>query len=433
MKKLLAGLFTLAVAPAAMAQGITVNYGVGFADPTVTTSPITGFPSTLGADRIACYEAAVLVWEAVLDISVEIEVDATFSSQGGTSMGSTPLGFAGPETVHRDFTGAPLTNTYYVQAQANQLSGMDLDVQSDLSADFNADVDSAVLVPGFSWYYGIDGLPPGGTIDFFSTILHELGHGLGFLSLVDETTGAEFNGRDDIYSVQLQHGGSGGDAPFNTLSNAGRLAAITSVNELEWKGTAVIGDATFNPGGNPVLMYAPSTVDPGSSLSHWDTTNFPNLLMEPFATDAFTDVTLETAAFLDMAWPLSIAPVVDSQTGGGLIFLGDNHTFSVTLSGTSGGETFSWQLNGGAVSNGATGSGSTISGATSTSMTITNAQPSDTGTYSILSTDGGNTFVLTTFFLLVSAATPVSNWVGLGLVGMLLIVGGMFTLRRQRT
>ena len=29
------------------------------------------------------------------------------------------------------------------------------------------------------------------------------------------------------------------------------------------------------------LMYAPTTLDPGSSVSHWDTSAFPNLLMEP--------------------------------------------------------------------------------------------------------------------------------------------------------
>jgi len=432
MKKLLA-LFMIASAPLAFAQGITVNYGVGFADPTVTTSPITSLPSTLGADRVACYEAAVLVWEAVLDISVEIEVDAAFSSQGGTTGSGTPLGFAGPETAHFDFTGAPIASMYYVQAQANQLRGLDLSpANSDLAADFNADVDDPVLVPGFSWYYGIDGAPPGGTIDFFSTILHELGHGLGFLSLVNESTGAKFNGRNDIYSAQLQWGGSGGDAAFNSLTNGGRVSAVTSVNELEWIGATAIADVTFNPGGNPVLMYAPASINSGSTLSHWDTSNSPNLLMEPFATDAFTDVTLETAAFIDMAWPILNVPTVDSQSGGGITLAGNNAALSVTLSGLSGGETFSWEKGGVPVSNGATGSGATISGATTTAMTITNAQSADTGTYTFVSTDGGDSFTLATFPVIVIDAVPTATWFSLGLAGVMLIMGGMVTLRRVR-
>jgi hypothetical protein len=433
MKKLLA-LFMVASAPLAFAQGITVNYGVGFADATVTTSPITSLPSTLGADRVACYEAAVLVWEAVLDISVEIEVDAAFSSQGGTTGAGTPLGFAGPETAHRDFAGAPIADTYYVQAQANQIAGVDLDaLTSDLAADFNADVDDPVLVPSFSWYYGIDGAPPGGTRDFFSTILHELGHGLGFLSLVDETTGAKFNGRDDIYSEQLRWGGSGGNTAFNALTNGGRVSAVTSVNELEWIGAIAIGDATFNPSGDPVLMYAPASINSGSTLSHWDTSNTPNLLMEPFATDAFIDVTLETAAFLDMAWPISNAPTVDSQSGGGVTLAGNNETLSVTLSGLSGGETYSWEKGGVPVSDGATGSGATISGATTTSITITNAQSADTGTYTFVSTDGGDSFTLASYLVIVINAVPNATWIGLAIAGVLLILGGTMTLRRQRS
>lgn len=34
-----------------------------------------------------------------------------------------------------------------------------------------------------NWYYGIDGNPPSTKYDLISTVLHEIGHGLGFSRL----------------------------------------------------------------------------------------------------------------------------------------------------------------------------------------------------------------------------------------------------------
>lgn len=430
---------TIVGVPFAGAQAITVvnldSAGEGFNDPTATVSPITGLASTLGADRLACFDAAADVWEAVLDQAVEIRIGANFDPLGGTVMGSTPLGNAGPLSFRRDFAGAPIVSTWYSVAQANQIFGGDIEPGvDDIGATFNSDVDTGA-VPMLIWYYGIDGAPPGGTVDFFSTVMHEIGHGLGFLSLVDVNTGAKSppTGLNDIYSLQLQWGGSGGDTPFMSLTNGQRVSAITSVNELEWIGPRAVADPTFNPSGNPILMFAPSTVNPGSSLSHWDTTNTPNLLMEPFATDAFIDLTLEVFAFQDMQWPLSI-PLVSSQSGGGIVFAGDNETLSATVINLGGGETFSWEHNTSPIGDGATGNNSSISGSTTTSMTITNVQSADAGVYELFYNDGGGDIPLTTFSLSVlPAGVPVANWIGLGIAGLLLIAGGVFMLRRQRT
>jgi len=59
--------------------------------------------------------------------------------------------------------------------------------------------------------------------------------------------------------------------------------------------------------GNRVLMYTPNPVEPGSSVSHWDTLATPNLLMEPFLNDDLThavrapaDLTLELLK--DLGW-----------------------------------------------------------------------------------------------------------------------------------
>ena len=52
-----------------------------------------------------------------------------------------------------------------------------------------------------------------------------------------------------------------------------------------------------------MLMYAPSPYASGSSVSHWDTSAFPNLLMEPNINadlDGSLDATLEVMR--DTGW-----------------------------------------------------------------------------------------------------------------------------------
>ncbi len=56
-----------------------------------------------------------------------------------------------------------------------------------------------------------------------------------------------------------------------------------------------------------VRLYAPPSVASGSSLSHWDTSATPNLLMEPFISDDLTpavDVDLTRHLFQDLGWEL---------------------------------------------------------------------------------------------------------------------------------
>jgi hypothetical protein len=58
-----------------------------------------------------------------------------------------------------------------------------------------------------------------------------------------------------------------------------------------------------------LTMYTPNPVEPGSSVSHWNTLATPNLLMEPAINSDLphgVDVTLEQ--FIDIGWPLNAAP-----------------------------------------------------------------------------------------------------------------------------
>lgn len=56
-----------------------------------------------------------------------------------------------------------------------------------------------------------------------------------------------------------------------------------------------------------VYLYAPATLSPGSTFSHFDTSLTPNALMEPFINDdldAATDLDLTPEVFKDLGWTL---------------------------------------------------------------------------------------------------------------------------------
>jgi len=60
---------------------------------------------------------------------------------------------------------------------------------------------------------------------------------------------------------------------------------------------------------NRLLMYAPNPLESGSSVSHWDDSATPNLLMEPFINlDLSSDVDLTRQLFEDIGW----SPVLNS-------------------------------------------------------------------------------------------------------------------------
>ena len=78
---------------------------------------------------------------AVEHMRVKIQIDARMDPLACSPTLST-LGQAGTNTVHRDFPGAPLANTWYPQALANALAGADLSLAaSDASATFNSSID----------------------------------------------------------------------------------------------------------------------------------------------------------------------------------------------------------------------------------------------------------------------------------------------------
>lgn len=227
----------------------------GFNDPTPAT-PIAGNPgTTVGQQRLEAFKYAAGIWAAFLQSTVPIEIEAQFDPLPCNSF-SGVLGSAGPQSLHSDFPGsggffpgAEKEDTWYVQALANQRVGADLDELPDISATFNSDIGQPGCMEDASWYYGFDGNEPNEDdnqgIDLIVTLLHEFGHGLGFLSMVNVGSGVNFQGRDDIWNYYVM-GRVGGSGPANTLwkdmTATQRQATITS-NNLVWSGANVTAAA----------------------------------------------------------------------------------------------------------------------------------------------------------------------------------------------
>jgi len=294
------GVLSLCVA---LALAIPLSVGAVTVSINYTDSPGEGFfDPTLGPARQAAFNYAVNLWAAQLVGSVPIEIHASFDPLGGTPT-SAILGQAYFPTAYANFTGAPLPNTWYPVGLANQLAGTDnAPTQPDIVAVFNSDVDNPTVLGSVDFYYGTDA-NPGSHVDFVTVALHELGHGLGFATLLDLSTGQWAAGLPDVYSIQLTQQGVG---DFTGMTNAQRAAAVIS-GQVYWKGANVVSEK-----GSQVKIYAPNPVEPGSSISHWDPSNTPDLLMEPAYSGAHHSVDLTKQAFQDLGWSF----VPPAQVGG---------------------------------------------------------------------------------------------------------------------
>lgn len=272
-----------------------VNYNdaaaEGFFDTTVV-APVGGNTGTTrGEQRRLAFQNALLTLANEIQSSVTIVVDVQFDPLFCTS-GSALLGQAGPNAINVNNPGL-IPNTVYPGALANAVVGMgDLNGNSDITAAFNSNLDTGCFSGG-AWYYGLDNTP-GGNIDFSGTVLHEVCHGLGFTTFVDLSTGAKVDvglgPQDDPYMRFLRDNSTAQLWP--AMSNGQRQASAIDNGDLVWDGAEVTTRNGFLTGGSKTggrtRMFAPSSLQLGSSVAHWDTALNPNELMEPIDTGSQT-------------------------------------------------------------------------------------------------------------------------------------------------
>jgi uncharacterized repeat protein (TIGR01451 family) len=283
--------------------------GIGFNDPTAVTAVGGNTGTTLGQQRLIAFQAAAAKWGATVSSSVTIRIRAVWTALTCTAS-SAVLGSAGPTEAWRDFPNAPVANHWYGKAQANALAGSDQDsTTADISANFNVNLGNAGCLNGHPFYLGLDN-NHGSSVDLVTVLTHEFAHGLGFLTFTNGQTGALFNGSPSIWDDFLLDNTT--NKTWTMMTNAERQNSALNNGHLVWNGGNVTSaiPQVLQPQGSSFtgadtsgrgLMYAPTRYQPGSSVSHWDTSMFPNQLMEPAIN---SDLTHEVTPPQDLTFPL---------------------------------------------------------------------------------------------------------------------------------
>lgn len=181
-----------------------VGTGLGLDDPT-PASPVGGNPGvTRGEQARIVFQFAADLWGAVLKSNVPVTVSASFAKLS-CDANSGVLGSAGTTNIFGFDDPAPagaVANIWYHSALFDALARQEANPgAADIRARFNGALGSTGCLEGSSWYFGLDGKQPVGSIDFLNVVLHEMSHGLGFSGFGSLTTGEPLAGVPDIYST----------------------------------------------------------------------------------------------------------------------------------------------------------------------------------------------------------------------------------------
>jgi hypothetical protein len=308
---------------------------------TISVTFDAGFMAN-GAAQSA-FNAAVGIWEGLLKSPVPITVIAGFDSTdaSGAPLPAGLLGATAP-SQYRNSTSEIL----YPKALADRLNGTDLapsipDIVTLLNARPTDGVGGTI-----AWYFGTDGKPPAGQVDFESVALHELTHGLGFDGFLDDSSGVgnydatvTVNGQSEVEPVPTVFDGFVTDGTGKpVLRSADNSATLGNQLLGEDKGLRFRDAATSLS----VPLYSPSTWSPGSSVYHTDPTAFPpgtaGALMDPDLPPgaAIHDPGPNVEGILDaLGWGASAPAVPGSPTG--LEVTPGNGQATITWTGPTGG------------------------------------------------------------------------------------------------
>lgn len=247
--------------------------GLGFNDPT-PVAPVGGNPgTTLGQQRYNVYRYVADIWEQNLQSPVEIKVSAAWEPLNCAANSAT-LGSASAWNMWHDFPGgAP--GTWYPQALANKLAGVNLSADTpddgsgygnvDIKTQFNINLGNPDCLAGSGFYLGFDG-KAGSQVNFVETLLHELGHGLGFSVLsVSTSTGLRINAEYTAYTEtglpsiweRFMYDNTA-KKTWLTMNSAERKASAVRPLQLAWIGPNVAaGQGMLKP--QPVIaIYSPA-------------------------------------------------------------------------------------------------------------------------------------------------------------------------------
>jgi len=232
------------------------------------------------------FQDAALQWQRTIALTVPVHIEARFSP-----LPEGVLGSAGPVNLFKNFPGATYPDTWYPSALANATHGADLvPGEPEIVAQFSTNSIDML-------YFGLDGNTPPGKFDFRSIVLHELGHGLGFVGSMKVSGATGTYGLGAASSSPLIFDqfteASKDNRLLSSPNNSNALARqLLSGNVFFDSGSVRVVRALVSPvaaatssSAQRARLYAPPTWDPGSSYSHLDEATYPagtpNSLMTP--------------------------------------------------------------------------------------------------------------------------------------------------------
>jgi hypothetical protein len=359
----LASLLGLFVYSSAFAQATIVIQnadpaGSGFNDATPATPVGGNNGTTVGQQRLIAFQAAASIWGATLKSGPTITIRATWAALPCTATSGT-LGSAGNSgSVWSDFPGA-VPGFWYGNALANALSNVDRNGagNAEINAQFNSSLGTTGCLENSHWYYGLDNNHGSTGIDLVNVLLHEFGHGLGFQTFTNRSTGAEVGGLPSIYDRYLFDNQTGKTWP--QMTDAERAASAINTGRLVWNGPQVVNDVPGVLSGTPRLRvnspgsiagnYQVGTADYGPGLtSAGITANVVQALdaadgAGPSTTDgcsAFTNPTAVSGkiALIDRGTCTFITKTRNAQNAGALgVIIADNDPANNPPPGLGGG------------------------------------------------------------------------------------------------
>jgi len=221
------------------------------------------------------FQYAVDIWSTLVSSPVPIRLHATWES-----LDEGVLGHASPATFYRGFAGAKNPNYYYPVALVEKI------LRRPINSDNEADIEAS-FSNNMTWYYGTDGKPTIGKFDLVSVVLHEIGHGLGFVGSFykpesQEIVGFGLGAGSPVIFDHFIENTEGkqliADGAFENPS--AELLKQTTSGKLYFNSPINISTEGTKP-----KLYAPTKYNSGSSVYHLDETLYysanPNSLMSP--------------------------------------------------------------------------------------------------------------------------------------------------------
>jgi len=244
----------------------------------------------------AAFQYAVDIWATYISTPVPINIQANWTTQSRGILGS-----AGPAEVRYGSDGTQKAQGIYPISLAEKIARRELNTpgQPDIVAQFNRNN---------NWYYGTDGITPAGQYDLVSVVLHEIGHGLGFIGYFDTdgTLGEYAAGLPSVYDHFIENAqGQNLVASATTFPDGSNQL----YQQLTGGNLFLNGPILQKQTGQKIKLYAPPTFNRGSSVYHVDEATYPagniNSLMSPqfgSAEAIHTPGPLVLSFFADMEW-----------------------------------------------------------------------------------------------------------------------------------